>query len=204
MSVTGSMAGLAFTLAALAPAPPREVVLLVDVSHSVTHPGVIKTDRALVADAAAAAAGALGASDRMHLGTFGQSIRITSAIASEPAAIMQAAAELSDVGGPSPIWDALGAAADALAPATGRRLVIVITDGKSTGNRVGFQDIAARLERDRISVLIIALDLARRPGPDPAVRLRALAERTGGTYVLVKRNGVRAAVGRALSAAGGL
>ena len=116
------------------------------------------------------------------------------------AAVAQAAAGFADtIGGSSPLWDALDTAATALEGATGRRAIIVVTDGRSTANRIGFAEILGRLERDRLPVFVVALDLRGVAGQDPAIRLRQLAEKTGGRYLFVKRGGVGVVIKRAVA-----
>lgn len=180
--------------------PPLDVVLMIDVSHSTVHPGFFKFDRELLPDAVAGFVSVLEPADRVRLGTFGAKIAITPAPLSGAAAVTQAAAGFADaIGGSSPLWDALDTAATALEGATGRRAVIVLTDGRSTANRIGFAEILARLERDRLPVFVLALDLKDLPGPDPAIRLRQLADKTGGRYFPVKRSGVGVVIKRAVA-----
>ena len=200
-----AIAVLSLVFAALVPPqsvrPPLDIVLMIDVSHSATHPGFFKFDRELVPDTAAGLASVLEPADRIRLGTFGAKIAITPAPLSGAAALTQAAAGLADaVGGSSPLWDALDAAATALEGATGRRAIIVVTDGRSTANRIGFSEIVARLERDRLPVFVLALHLKDLPGPDPKIRLRQLAGKTGGQYFLVRRAGVAVVIKRAVAA----
>jgi hypothetical protein len=178
-----------------------DLVLMLDVSQSVSHPGFFKTDRTLPPEAGAAIASVMEPHDRVRLGVFGAAIEMTP----EPlsgAALTQAAAAFGAseaVGGPSPVWDALDHAATALADSTGRRAIIVVTDGRSTANRIGFADILQRLERERLPVYVVMLDLKRSPLPDPGVRMRQLAERTGGSVIVVKREGAWAGIKRAVA-----
>ena len=181
--------------------PGLDVVLMIDVSHSTVHPGYFKFDRELVPEAAAAFGSVLEPADRAWLGTFGATIAITPTALTGAAAVAQAAAGFADaIGGSSPLWDALDTAATALEGATGRRAIIVVTDGRSTANRIGFAEILSRLERDRLPVFVVALDLRGVAGADPAVRLRQLAEKTGGRYLFVKRGGVGVVINRAVAA----
>lgn len=186
------------------PQPSRaglDLVLMLDVSQSVSHPGFIKTDRTLPADGAAAIASVIEPVDRVRLGVFGATIELTP----EPlsgAALAQAAAGFGAgdaVGGPSPVWDALDRAVTALAGSTLRRGIIIVTDGRSTANRIGFVDVLQRLERDRLPVFVVMLDLKRSPTPDPGIRMRQLAERTGGSVIVVKREGAWAGIKRAVT-----
>jgi hypothetical protein len=166
-----------------------DLVLMIDVSHSVSHPGFFKTDRDLVPQAAAAIARVLKPDDRVRLGAFGTTIAIGADVSTL----------VGVTGGPSPLWDALDTSRLALTDATGRRGIIVVTDGRSTANRIGFAEILARLERDRLPVFVVALDLEMRATPDPSIRMRQLAERTGGDYIVVKRQGIAAGITHAVA-----
>lgn len=178
-----------------------DLVLMLDVSHSVSHPGFIKTDRTLPADGAAAVASVIDPTDRVRLGVFGATIELTP----EPlsgAALAQAAVKFGEgdaVGGSSPLWDALDRAATALEGSPLRRGIIIVTDGRSTANRIGFADILQRLEHDRLPVFVVMLDLKRAPTPDPGIRMRQLADRTGGSVIVVKREGAWAGIKRAVA-----
>jgi Mg-chelatase subunit ChlD len=98
------------------------------------------------------------------------------------------------------VWDALDAAATTLEHDAGRRAIIVITDGRSTGNRLGFGEVSARLEQAGIPIVVVALDLQRSPQPDPYARLRRLADNTGGACILVKRDDLESGISRAVAA----
>ena len=69
-------------------------------------------------------------------------------------------------GGPSPVWDALNAAAVALDDAAGRRGVIVVTDGRSTANRM-------RSPRSSRSSNGPAARVRRRAGPEATAHTRS-------------------------------
>ena len=195
------LSAIATMAASQAPRAVLDVVLMLDVSQSVSHPGFFKTDRTLAPQAAAAIASVIEPVDRVRLGVFGKTIALTP----EPvrgAALTQAAAEFgaSDtVGGASPVWDALDRAATALDGSPHRRGIIVVTDGRSTANRIGFTDVLQRLERERLPVFIVLLDLKRAEFPDPGVRMRELAKRTGGEVIEVKRLGAGAGIKRAIA-----
>lgn len=187
-------------LPAMQPATrPVSVVLMVDVSHSVTF-GVIKRDRALITDAASALAAAMQAGDIARVGTFGDEITIDPTRLREPDAVRTAAGALAErIGGRSPIWDALVAAAAALNDGPGPGGIIVLTDGRSTGNRIGFADALDQLKRARIPVFVVSLDKSDRPIPDPGARLVQLARETGGTCLFVDRPALPAAIKRSLT-----
>ena len=106
-------------------------------------------------------------------------------------------AETEQDGGPSPIWDAMSRAAASLAERDGDRIVLLITDGRASGNVLGFDDalnhaLAAGL---RVFVFDIHnpsdLDAKNRRVLDdpngPNRDLRRIAVNTNGGYIVVSR-----------------
>jgi uncharacterized protein (DUF58 family) len=179
---------------------PIDVVLMVDVSGSITQ-GVFKRDASLITDAASALASVLARGDAARVGTFGTEIRLTPAATSDPAAIQKAASALTDtLGGASPLWDALDASTLVLSTGGPRRGIIVLTDGRSSANRIAFGDALTKLENARVAVFAIGLESGGSPVPDPKARLAYLADVTGGTYQPAKRKDVEAAVKQAIAA----
>jgi hypothetical protein len=94
--------------------------------------------------------------------------------------------------GPSPIWDALDAALSALEPEAGRRAVILISDGKATGNHKDLSEVADRAIALGIPVSTVATGqgpvlLAQASKQNALVRpglaLERLSEATGGLAV---------------------
>jgi len=198
MSAVALLALLALP-AAQAATRPANVVLIVDVSHSVTY-GIVKRDRTLVVDAASALAAAMQAGDTARVGTFGDEITIEPAPLKDADAVRAAGARLAErIGGRSPIWDAVVAAAGTLEGAGAPRGIIVLTDGRSTGNRIGFADAVDQLKRAGIPVFVVSLDKSDRPIPDPGARLEQLAAATGGTCLFVDRPALPAAIKRSVS-----
>lgn len=93
---------------------------------------------------------------------------------------------------PSPIWDAIDAAAQLVA--TGSKApgaVIVISDGRATGNALGLEELAARTCAAGVSITAIseADDKVLPQGADAPTRVRPdaslewLADQTGGIYL---------------------
>lgn len=93
---------------------------------------------------------------------------------------------------PSPIWDAIDAAAQLVS--TGSQsppAVIVITDGRATGNAIGLEELAARANTAGVSITAIseADDKVLPQGADAPTRVRPdaslewLANQTGGIYL---------------------
>src|SRR5262245_44388045 len=87
-----------------------DIILLVDVSDSLTTGGFTR-DRSVVTVPAGALADALERGDRARIGTFGTTLALDSAPLEDAASIRAAAARLAEhLGGASPVWDALDAA----------------------------------------------------------------------------------------------
>lgn len=87
--------------------------------------------------------------------------------------------------GPSPLWDTLLDAVGRMAAMTGRRAIIAVTDGKSTGNVRGSGEIvpAAKAASVAIHMVIENNQLAligQTPPLDPANVLQSIARETGG------------------------
>ena len=177
-----------------------DVVLMVDVSGSITQ-GVFKRDASLITDAAAALAAGMAPGDTARVGTFGTEVRLSPAPLIDPEAVHKAARALTGaIGGASPLWDALDASAVALSTAASRRGIIVLTDGRSSANKTSFADALTRLENARVAVFAIGLESGGAPEPNPTARLSYLADVTGGTYHAAKRKDVEAAVKQAVTA----
>jgi hypothetical protein len=96
---------------------------------------------------------------------------------------------------PSLIWDGVCAAAEALADAPGRRILILVTDGRATGNRLGFADALDRVRQT--GTVVHAIRVNPRVGQggwiedlsvDPSDNLKALAKASGGTFLEMRED----------------
>lgn len=179
---------------------PIDVVLMVDVSASITR-GAFKSDASLITDAASALSSVMAPGDTVRIGTFGTEVRLNQATLKDPDALHKAASALTGtIGGASPLWDALDASALVLSTAGPRRAIIVLTDGRSSANRHAFGDVLTKLEHARVAVFPIGLESGSAAQPDPISRLAYLADVTGGTYQAAKRKAVADAVKQAVLA----
>lgn len=99
--------------------------------------------------------------------------------------------EVGSLYGPSPIWDGVDQAIEQLATVSGRRGVVLVTDGRATGNHVTPADVASRAWRHGVSVSTIvtapdqsfALSSTMRLIVHPEYAPQQLAMDTGGRYV---------------------
>lgn len=133
--------------------------------------------------------------DRIRVGTFGAHIAIGAPVGPDRAAFAKAGRAAASPDrmerfGPSPIWDAVAAAVEVLEPESGHRSVLLVTDGRATGNRLGLAQVAERASLAGVTVSIIApLAVSELPHTDktivvvdPSVFLGRLADLTGGLY----------------------
>jgi hypothetical protein len=91
--------------------------------------------------------------------------------------------------GTSPLWDAMDAAVTAAATDPGRRAIIIMTDGRSTGNRLSVDDLVAHAKTAGVSIWPIDYAPSEWYLPDragrtdkPAELLKSIAAQTGGQY----------------------
>jgi VWFA-related protein len=169
------------------PPAPVSVVLLLDVSASLTNYGDIAEE------IGRSFSPALTSVDQARVGGIASRVVLGPRFlppGRELIAAGRSAARFpaEDRFGPSPIWDALDAAIAALVPASGRRGVVLVTDGRSTGNTIGVADV---LERAVTSGVVVQVLSEARPllirqsertfaRVQPGLALRRLADQTGG------------------------
>jgi Ca-activated chloride channel family protein len=109
--------------------------------------------------------------------------------------------------GPTPLWNAVDASINALLPESGRRVVLVFTDGDDNPmnfklNNLSVMDVMLRAQQGDVMVYAVGLESAGQPslggggfggggfggasrGPDPG--LPAIAGDTGGGYFELRR-----------------
>jgi VWFA-related protein len=138
----------------------------------------------------------LAARDRVQVGSFGKQISIGPPIANNSRALLTAVQKAldpreADTLGPSPIWDAVDAAVTALAQADGRRAVLLVTDGRGTGNRHGPEEVSRRAALAGVAVSVLGEDFEMTIRQDgntgvrvrPGIALEFVANATGGLYL---------------------
>jgi Ca-activated chloride channel family protein len=181
-----------------AAAKPIHLIVLLDASGSMTG------NLPVLRQAAVQLFTRLRQDDRARVGYFGYRIQISPSFTNNVDELIRSLWMAVEQGGPTPLWRALTSAIIALAPIDGRRVVLVLTDGKDNQSKKvgGYQlgptldDVIAHAHREDVMVYAIgmrSLDQtaaqagaigrradAARAGPDPG--LKALAAETGGGY----------------------
>jgi Ca-activated chloride channel family protein len=112
---------------------------------------------------------------------------------------------------PSPLWDAVDEALTLFPPEARRRAIVVITDGRATGNRAPLAEVIERAMLAGIAVSIVELNPPTRSlgvphserSPGPTALLERLTAASGGVHRLVipdarGNHNTRTAVGQIL------
>ena len=133
----------------------------------------------------------------VQFGSFGRTLLFSRVVGPDRAALTAAMAETEQDGGPSPIWDAMSRASASLAARDGDRIVLLITDGRASGNVLGFDDALKHVLAAGVRVYVFdvhnATDLSEKnrrvlDDPDgPNRDLRRIALNTNGEYIVVDR-----------------
>jgi len=146
-----------------------------------------------IADAAKRVANAARKGDSIRIATFARKILISDTRLFDDASASKAAREVSQQGGPSPLWDALHASLTAVESDSGIRAAAVFTDGMATGNDKGFSEIEEVAAASGVIVSAVgmgdnalrAASTMRAVGRNDAIR--RLVEGTGGNYIELQR-----------------
>ncbi len=172
---------------------PLTVVLLLDVSVSVTD--MFERGALRKAIETSFIAG-LQPADRARIAAFGKHRFLSRDFTGDRRELLAAARAAldprdADRYGPSPVWDALGEALGMLKGASGRRAVILLTDGHSTGNVRSANSVAEEAASAGVLIsvvgededVIIPQEETRAARVRPGTALRGLADITGGQYL---------------------
>ena len=118
--------------------------------------------------------------DRARLGTFGQKIAFSPDFTRDPAQLVALLPRTVPASAPTPLWRAVDEALTAVATASsGRRVVLVLSDGKDSGPEVGQKIVTPANIRDRAQkedVMLYGIGLRSAPGPVAPGGVRSLAD----------------------------
>lgn len=170
------------------------VALLVDVSASVfTVPGTLEEAVACLVDG-------LEARDRLRVGAVARHLYlgpVRSDYKSARSDVQHALnPRVEHIVGPTPLWDALAFVASELAKEPGPSAILLVTDGRSTGNRLGIAEAAEHALGANVSInalvagppehlTMVPQDGERSVVVRPAAPLSSLAALTGGVLHVV-------------------
>jgi len=127
--------------------------------------------------------------DRVRIGSFSDLIRISPRFLSNRDELIRILHEDITFGNPTFLWDAIDASMTALADQSGRRVVLIFTDGADAKSRAtNFDRVLARAQEEDFMIYAIGLQshiLGTVTKPDG--KLRRLADETGGGYFELKQ-----------------
>lgn len=158
---------------------PLSVIVLLDVSDSMRLGPAVEIGKL---------GGVARPGDTIRVGTFADRVVIGSTPIVDGASARRAAREVTQTGGASPLWDAIGAGVEALRGAGGLRVVVVFSDALPTGNDRSFDETYDIVVQSGVMVSALGIgDDALRFSSQMLVmgrnaKLRRLALDTGGEY----------------------
>lgn len=162
---------------------PITVAVMLDTSGSMT----MNID--LLKDAAERFVLRLLPEDRARIGSFSDKIKISPRFTGDRDELIRVLHNDIQFGNPTFLWDAIDVSMSAIAKETGRRVVLIFTDGEDDrSQRVDFDHVLQRGVNENFMVYSIGLQseiLGRRTRPDGNLR-RLSAETGGGFYNLTR------------------
>ena len=127
--------------------------------------------------------------DRVRIGSFSDKIRISPTFTGNRDELVRIVRNDLQYGNPTFLWDAIDRSMDALADQTGRRVVLIFSDGEDERSvATNFKSVLERAVAEDFMVYCVGLQseiLGRRTRPDR--RLAELADHTGGGYFELTR-----------------
>ena len=173
---------------------PINIVVMLDMSGSMSgNIGLLRSSAVQIFTR-------LMPNDRARVGNFGDRITLSPKFTNDQNELIRSLWLDLQPGGPTPLWAAVNVAMTALASLNGRRVVLVLSDGRDTGSRGarGYGSMAAGrsmfpavVERAQAEdFMVYAIGMASRDegrwsggsGPSPDPGLRVLAAESGGGY----------------------
>ena len=188
---------------------PISIVIMLDTSGSMVG------NIALLRTSAVQMFTRLLPADKARLGYFGNQIALSPKFTNNQDELIRWLWSELDAGGPTPLWAAVNVAMTTLSHFEGRRVVLILSDGKDTGTvrafgrpgppPVMFQDVVYRAQSEDFMVYAIGLaskgsgygnmgavygayfgKALGKDEPDPG--LRTIAEDSGGGYFEINEN----------------
>jgi len=136
---------------------------------------------------------ALNPGDRVRIGVLATPLTLSAWLPSDPRVASGLVRPLIERGGaePSPLWDATQIAMEALASETAPKMIAILSDGRSTANVRGLDEVADLALTSGVAISVVSEGGERLlpQGADAAARIRPdaslewLADQTGGVFM---------------------
>jgi VWFA-related protein len=129
--------------------------------------------------------------DKGQVGAFSDKLDFSGTFTSDRDDLIAALRDLQ-FGNPTRLYDAIDLSIDLLDDATGRKVVLVFTDGDDTASRRSFNDVLAKARDKEVMIYAIGLQSEffngqRMTRSRPSPVLRKLADETGGGFFELKK-----------------
>lgn len=165
---------------------PFSAVLALDTSASMTM------NIEFVQDAAVQFVIRMLPEDSAAVGFFNSKVRFSSGLISDRDELTRYIRNQMQYGNETRLWDAIDGALDHLKDATGRRVIVALTDGEDSGSERGGGEVLDRAQREDVMVYAIGIESRFHNGLQwtitrPGGSFRKLATETGGGYFELKR-----------------
>lgn len=130
--------------------------------------------------------------DTAAVGFFNSKVRYSPGLSSDRDELVRYVREDMQYGNSTILWDAIDAGLDRLADATGRRVIVALTDGEDFGSERGSGEVLNRAQREDVMVYAIGIEsrffngqqwVTTRPGGS----FRRMATETGGAFFELKK-----------------
>jgi len=167
---------------------PRPIAAFLDESASITVGGMwdVSLSMEKVKDRERAAArafvDALWPDDRLRFGTFGDAIVFSPLLTSDKPTLRRIVDEEIWFGGATPLWTVIDESIRRLGNETGRRVLVVFSDGSAKGDPTSKADLLRKMQRTDCMVYAVGLE-----GPGLSASLKGVAENSGGAHVILNR-----------------
>jgi Ca-activated chloride channel homolog len=131
-------------------------ILLLDVSESMS------ANVRLSREAAVTFLDTVPSARELFVGLFDRQVRLRR-YSPEARESMLSWLKESEPGGGTALYDSVALAADAFGPASGRQIIVLVTDGVDANSRIGLHDLLDRLESRGVTAYCVAFPPARPP-----------------------------------------
>lgn len=165
---------------------PFSAVLALDTSASMT------SNIEFVQDAAVQFVIRMLPEDTAAVGFFNSKVRFSQGLSGDRDALTSYIRNNMQYGNETRLWDALDGALDHLAGATGRRVIVALTDGEDFGSERGGGEVLDRAQAEDVMVYAIGIESRFHNGLQwtitrPGGSFRKMATETGGGYFELKK-----------------
>lgn len=130
--------------------------------------------------------------DAAAVGFFNSKVRFSNGLSSDRDGLVRYIRDQMQYGNETRLWDAFDGALSHLSDATGRRVIVALTDGDDWGSEMGQGDVLDRAQREDVMIYAIGIESRYHNGLQwtttrPGGSFKKMATETGGAYFELKK-----------------